>query len=397
VSRPTLLVTLSGPDRPGVTAELFTALATTGSSVLDVEQVVIRGRLVLGVLLGTDESEASAVLDRVRAVGTSLGLTVEAERGHDEDDPRRRGRLHVSVVAEPMMPVALAAVAAELAALGANIDRIVRLSRSPVTCLELEVSGADPGTVRSRLAAVAAIHLIDIAVQPSGLLRRAKRLVVMDVDSTLIQGEVIEMLAARAGFGAEVAAITTQAMSGQLDFESALRRRVRHLTGLPESVLDEVRQAVRLTPGARTLVRTLQRLDHAVAAVSGGFSQVVGPIAAELDLTYWAANTLEVVDGRLSGELLGPVVDRAGKADALRRFASDAGVPLAQTVAIGDGANDLDMLSLAGLGIAFNAHPVVRAAADTSVTVPFLDAVLFLLGITRDEVEQIDEAAEPGS
>jgi len=186
-------------------------------------------------------------------------------------------------------------------------------------------------------------------------------------------------------------------MSGQLDFESALRRRVRHLTGLPESVLDEVRQAVRLTPGARTLVRTLQRLDHAVAAVSGGFSQVVGPIAAELGLTYWAANTLEVVDGRLSGELLGPVVDRAGKADALRRFASDAGVPLAQTVAIGDGANDLDMLSLAGLGIAFNAHPVVRAAADTSVTVPFLDAVLFLLGITRDEVEQVDEAAEPGS
>jgi len=397
VSRPTLLVTLSGPDRPGVTAELFTALTTTGSSVLDVEQVVIRGRLVLGVLLGTDESESSAVLDRVRAVGTSLGLTVEAERGHDEDDPRRRGRLHVSVVAEPMRPVALAAVAAELAALGANIDRIVRLSRSPVTCLELEVSGAEPGAVRSRLAAVAATHLIDIAVQPSGLLRRAKRLVVMDVDSTLIEGEVIEMLAERAGFGAEVAAITTQAMSGQLDFESALRRRVRHLTGMPESVLDEVRQAVRLTPGARTLVRTLQRLDHAVAAVSGGFSQVVGPIAAELGLTYWAANTLEVVDGRLTGELLGPVVDRAGKADALRRFAADAGVPLAQTVAIGDGANDLDMLSLAGLGIAFNAHPVVRAAADTSVTVPFLDAVLFLLGITRDEVEQIDEAAAPGS
>jgi len=373
-----------------VTAELFTALAGTRSSVLDVEQVVIRGRLVLGVLLVTDEVDLQPAVERVRAVGASLGMTIEAERGHDEDDPRRRGRLHVSVVAEPMLPGALAAVAAELAVLGANIDRIVRLSRTPVTCLELEVSGAEPQAVRGRLAAVAAAHRIDIAVQPSGLLRRAKRLVVMDVDSTLIQGEVIEMLADRAGFGAEVAAVTTLAMAGDLDFESALRARVRHLAGLPLSVLEDVRQSVRLTPGARTLVRTLQRLDHAVAAVSGGFGQIVEPIARDLGLTYWAANTLEVVDGRLTGELVGPVVDRAGKAAALRRFAEDAGVPLAQTVAIGDGANDLDMLSLAGLGIAFNAHPVVQEAADTSVTVPFLDAVLFLLGITRDEVEQVD-------
>jgi phosphoserine phosphatase len=186
-------------------------------------------------------------------------------------------------------------------------------------------------------------------------------------------------------------------MAGQLDFEAALRARVRHLAGLPVTVLDEVREAVRLTPGARTLVRTLQRLDHAVAAVSGGFSQVVAPIADDLGLTYWAANTLEVADGRLTGNVVGPVIDRAGKAAALRRFAVDAGVPLAQTVAIGDGANDLDMLSLAGLGIAFNAHPVVREAADTSVTVPFLDTVLFLLGITRDEVDQVDAADPAGA
>ena len=263
-----------------------------------------------------------------------------------------------------------------------------------MTCLELEVSGADPDAVRERLAGVAATYGVDVAVQPSGLLRRAKRLVVMDVDSTLIQGEVIEMLAERAGFGDEVAAVTTMAMSGALDFESALRLRVRHLRGLRAEVLDDVRQIVQLTPGARTLVRTLQRLDHAVAAVSGGFTQVVQPIARELGLTYWAANTLEVVDGRLTGELIGPIIDRAGKAAALRRFAADARVPLAQTVAIGDGANDLDMLKLAGLGIAFNAHPVVRQAADASVTVPFLDTVLFLLGIGRDEVEQVDRADE---
>ena len=395
MNRLTLLVTLSGRDRPGVTAQLFTALVGTRSSVLDVEQVVIRGRLVLGVLLATDEMDAAAVVERVRTVGATLGMTVETERGHDEDDPRRRGRLHVSVVAEPMLPVALAAVADALASLGANIDRIVRLSRSPVTCLELEVSGAEPSAVRGRLAAVAAAYQIDVAVQPSGLLRRAKRLVVMDVDSTLIQGEVIEMLAERAGFGSQVAAVTKMAMAGELDFEAALRERVRHLAGVPVSVLDEVRQAVRLTPGARTLVRTLQRLDHAVAAVSGGFSQVVEPIARELGLTYWAANTLEVTDGLLTGELVGPIVDRAGKASALRGFAADAGVPLAQTVAIGDGANDLDMLSLAGLGIAFNAHPVVQEVADTSVTVPFLDTVLFLLGITRDEVDQVDAEGDP--
>jgi phosphoserine phosphatase len=375
-----------------VTAQLFTALAETNVSVLDVEQVVIRGRLVLGVLLGTDDADDAHVVERVREVGAALEMTVEAEVGHDEDDPRRRGRLHVSVVAEPMVPAALAAVAAELAALGANIDSIIRLSRNPVTCIELEVSGAEPKTVRGRLAAIAATHRIDIAVQPSGLLRRAKRLVVMDVDSTLIQDEVIEMLAERAGFGDHVAAVTSLAMSGELDFESALRQRVRLLAGLPVSVLDDVRREVRLTPGARTLVRTLQRLDHAVAAVSGGFSQVVEPIARELGLTYWAANELEVVDGVITGELVGPIIDRAGKAAALQRFAADAGVPLAQTVAIGDGANDLDMLSLAGLGIAFNAHPVVQQAADTSVTVPFLDTVLFLLGITREEVEQVDAA-----
>ncbi len=392
MTRATLLVTLSGRDRPGVTAQLFAALGTTNVSVLDVEQVVIRGRLVLGVLLGTDDADGADVVERVQEVGAALEMTVETELGHDEDDPRRRGRLHVSVVAEPMLPAALAAIATELAALGANIDSIIRLSRNPVTCIELEVSGAEPQAVRSRLAAVAVTHRIDVAVQPSGLLRRAKRLVVMDVDSTLIQDEVIEMLAERAGFGDQVAAVTTMAMAGELDFESALRQRVRLLAGLPVSVLEDVRQAVRLTPGARTLVRTLQRLDHAVAAVSGGFSQVVEPIAQDLGLTYWAANELEVVNGVITGELVGPIVDRAGKAAALKRFAADAGVPLAQTVAIGDGANDLDMLSLAGLGIAFNAHPVVREAADTSVTVPFLDTVLFLLGITRDEVEQVDAA-----
>src|SRR5690606_19081177 len=188
----------------------------------------------------------------------------------------------------------------------------------------------------------------------SGLIRRAKRLVVMDVDSTLVQGEVIEMLAERAGVRDEVAKVTDAAMAGELDFEEALRARVRLLAGLEADALDQVRSAVAFTPGARTLVRTLRRLDYRFAIVSGGFTQITDKLAAELGIDYAAANTLEVRNGRLTGELEGPVLDRAGKAAALIRFAEQAGVPLSQTVAVGDGANDLDMIAVAGLGIAFN-------------------------------------------
>jgi phosphoserine phosphatase len=211
----------------------------------------------------------------------------------------------------------------------------------------------------------------------------------MDVDSTLVKGEVIEMLAAEAGCEAEVARVTAAAMAGELDFEASLRARVKLLAGLPVEAVDRVRAAVRLTPGGRTLVRTLKRLGYAVAIVSGGFTAVTDDLVAELGLDHALANELEVLDGRLTGRVVGPVVDRAAKASALRRFAELEGLAVEQTVAIGDGANDLDMLAAAGLGIAFNAKPVVRDAADAALSVPFLDAVLFLLGIPRDEVEQV--------
>ena len=409
VRPPTLLVTVTGRDRPGVTSALFSALGTAAVDVLDVEQVVIRGRLVLGVLVsapperGTAAATAAArraLLVRVEAAVAGLGLEVEASydgvdgsAGPQPGNPARAPRhlrSHVTVLGAPLRPAALAGIAGRVADVGANIDRIVRIAHYPVTALELEVSGVPPESLRLILAAEAAAQGVDVAVQRSGLHRRAKRLVVMDVDSTLVQGEVIEMLAAAAGCQAQVAEITEAAMRGELDFTASLRARVRLLAGLPQEAVEAVRRQVRLAPGARTLIRTLKRLDHRVAIVSGGFTQVTDALVAELGLDYAAANTLDVSGGRLTGDLLGPVVDRAGKADALERFAAHAGIPLSQTVAIGDGANDLDMIARAGLGVAFNAKPVVRQAADTALNVPYLDAILFLLGIPREEVEDAD-------
>jgi phosphoserine phosphatase len=217
---------------------------------------------------------------------------------------------------------------------------------------------------------------------------------VMDVDSTLIQDEVIELLAEHAGCAAQVREVTERAMRGELDFAESLRERVRLLAGLPVSVFDEVRAAVRLTPGARTLVATLRDLGLSIGVVSGGFIEVVGPLAAELGITYVHANSLEVADGQLTGRVAGAIVDRAAKAAKLREWAAAEQLPLSRTIAIGDGANDLDMLAAAGLGIAFNAKPAVRASADTALNLPYLDAVLFLLGLSREEVEDAAAARE---
>jgi phosphoserine phosphatase len=216
--------------------------------------------------------------------------------------------------------------------------------------------------------------------------------VVLDVDSTLIQDEVIELLAAEAGSLDQVRALTEQAMAGEVDFEDALRQRVALLEGLDLAALDRARGAMRLTPGARTFVRTLRRLGYTVGIVSGGFTHFTDRLAEELSLDHAVANQLEIVDGRLTGRVTGPVVDRRRKAELLAEFAAADGIPLSQVVAVGDGANDLDMLSAAGLGIAFNAKPVVQEAADTTVNVPYLDAILFVLGVTRDEVERADTA-----
>jgi phosphoserine phosphatase len=385
----TLLITITGDDRPGVTSSVFGTLAAYAVEVLDIEQILVRGRLVLAALV-TAPRDWKSLREAIERIGADLGMQVTVERGTGDNVSRAAGRSHVTVLGIPLKARAVAAIAGRIADLGGNIDRIERMARYPVTAIDLHVSGVAPDHLRSTLAAEAAQQEVDVAVQPADLLRHGMRLIVMDVDSTLIQGEVIELLAEHAGCLDEVARITEQAMHGELDFEASLRARVALLEGLDASAIDKVYDGLVLAPGARTMVRTLRRLGYRFAIVSGGFSQITDRLARDLGIHFAAANELEVVDGRLTGGIVGDVVDRAGKAAALRRFAAEVGVPEAATIAIGDGANDLDMLSAAGLGIAFNAKPVVQQAAHTSVNVPYLDAIIYLLGITREEVEAAD-------
>ncbi|HEY3896758.1 MAG TPA: phosphoserine phosphatase SerB [Pseudonocardiaceae bacterium] len=397
--RTTLLVTVTGRDKPGVVSVIFSALTRHGVDILDVEQVVIRGRIILGVLV-TTTADPDDLQEAAEQAMASIGMQVEVEVGAGAIGAMVRGSTHVVLVlGRPVTAWAFTETTRALATLNINIDAIRRIADYPVTGLELLVSappGGDPqvadAALRSTLVRLAARGEVDLAVERVGIARRAKRLVVFDVDSTLIQGEVIEILAEHAGCGDEVRAVTEAAMRGELDFTQSLRRRVALLAGLPAGTLTEVTRKLELTPGARTTVRTLRRLGFRCGAVSGGFTQVVEPLAVELGLDFCTANELEVRDGVLTGQVVGPVVDRSGKADALRQAAAHFGIPLAQCVAVGDGANDIDMLTTAGLGVAFNAKPALREVADTAITQPFLDVVLFVLGVTRDEVEAADAA-----
>ena len=386
------LILLSGVDKPGITETLFHTLSPFAVSILDIEQVVIRGRVILTCLISCAPAHAPAIEADLEECANVLGVDIASsfEDSATTDIAVKKSLLHVVLLSEDLKPSAINAVANAIANNGGNIERIHRTASYPVTAIELTVSGADQGKLRTDLAQVGTDNAVDIAVSPGGLMRWAKKLVVMDVDSTLIQQEVIELLGAKAGKAAEISAITDSAMRGELDFAESLRARVALLAGLSDSVLTEVQSEITLTPGARTLIRTLHKLGHHVALVSGGFEPVIAPLMSELGIEHMRANNLEIIDGKLTGNLIGPIIDRAGKAQALREFASQHAIELEQTIAIGDGANDLDMITLAGMGIAFNAKPAVKAAADSSVSAPYLDSVLYLLGITREEVEESD-------
>ena len=384
------LILVSGIDSPGITQSLFDTLAPFAITVLDIEQVVIRERLILTVLIALNPAHAQSIEEDLEACAQKLGVDIATsfqEQGQSTI-AAKSGLVHVVALGNPLAPTTIAAIAATIATRGGNIERIHRTASYPITAIEFIVSGADQKEIRQCLAEVTLTHSVDIAVSPGGLMRWAKKLVVMDVDSTLIQQEVIDLLAQKAGAQDQVKEITEAAMRGELDFAESLKARVALLAGLPESVIAEVQSEISLTPGARTLVKTLHQLGHSVAAVSGGFTVVIEPLIKELGISHYRANTLEIVDGKLTGKVLEPIIDRAAKATALQDFANIEDVQLEQTIAIGDGANDLDMISIAGLGIAFNAKPAVKAAADSSVSAPYLDSVLYLLGITREEVEE---------
>ena len=379
------LILVSGEDRPGITEKLMSLLSEFSVLVLDIEQLVIRGRLILTVLISLDESHASAIAADLELLEKEIGFDIAIDFAEEQNSAENPANLHVVIISDSLKPASIAVVAAELSKIQANISAIRRTSSEPLTAIELDISCPDKSIkeVQKLLAVVAISHKIDLAVEQGNGLRSAKRLVMLDMDSTLIVQEVIDLLAAKAGVAEEVSAITQKAMAGEMDFAQSLQARVSLLAGLNESMLSEVRGEITLTQGAEKLIQTLHSKGHKVGVVSGGFIDIIEPILKELKIDFYRANKLQILNGKLTGKLEGEIIDRAAKLKALVEFAKNEGVQMSQTVAIGDGANDLDMIESAGLGVAFNAKPKVATAAATTISGSDLSAVLLLMGLSN--------------
>lgn len=377
------LILVSGEDRPGITQSLMKVLSQFSVNVIDVEQLIIRDRLLLTVLITLDENHAEAVAADLSILQEEIGLDIAIDFVHHEQNNENSELLNVVIIGESIKPIGLAAVADEIARLGGNIIAIRRTATTPVLAIELniEIPNKSIKEVQRSLAKVAITNRIDLAVEPSSRAREAKRLVLLDMDSTLIQQEVIDLLAKHAGKLDQVSQITERAMAGDLDFSQALSARVALLAGLDQSVIELVRKEITLTNGAKELIETLHKQGHKVGVVSGGFLDVIEPILKDLKIGFYRANKLEIMNGKLTGKTEGAIIDRVAKFSSLQEFAKIEGVELSQTVAIGDGANDLDMIEAAGLGIAFNAKPKVAAAAATTISTSDLSTVLLLMGI----------------
>ena len=377
------LILVSGEDRPGITQNLMNVLSEFAVSVIDIEQLIIRDRLLLTVLITLNEDHAEAVAADLQLLQEKIGLDIAIDFVHHEQFTADSEQLNVVIIGESINPAPIAAVADEIGRLGGNIIGIRRTSTTPVLAIELNIQIPNKSIkdVQRALAKVAITNRIDLAVEPSNRSREAKRLVLLDMDSTLIQQEVIDLLAKHAGKSDQVSEITAKAMAGELDFSEALAARVKLIAGLDESVIIDVRKEITLTNGAEKLIQTLHKQGHKVGVVSGGFIDVIEPILKDLKIDYYRANKLEISGGKLTGKCDGDIIDRVAKYKSLVEFAEKEGVDLSQTVAIGDGANDLDMIEAAGLGIAFNAKPKVAAAAATTISTSDLSTVLLLMGI----------------
>jgi phosphoserine phosphatase len=378
------LILVSGEDRPGITESLMQTLSAFSVTIIDIEQLVIRDRLLLTVLLSLDEAHAEAITADLGVLQEQIGLDIAIDFTQQDSTKISGETLRVVVVGNSIKPSGLAAVASQIAKLGGNISAIKRTAIDPLISIELELSIPNNSlkAVQGALALVAIENKIDLAVEPGGLQRKSKRIVMLDMDSTLIEQEVINLLGQAAGKSLEIEAITDKAMAGDLDFKAALIERVSLLKGLDHNILSQVRDQISLTKGAKKLVDELHQQGHKVGVVSGGFIEVIEPILKSLEIDFYRANKLKIQDGVLTGEIDGPLIDSHAKRMALEEFADQEQVQLEQTVAIGDGANDLEMIKAAGLGIAFNAKPKVAAAADTTISNQDLSTVLLLMGIS---------------
>jgi phosphoserine phosphatase len=392
-----ILVTVTGRDRPGVTATLTGILADKGATLHDIEQVVVHEQLTLCLLVGLPRSRD--VLKELLFAAKELGMDLEFKPVVDGgaasgDADRPPGQMYVITAIGPMLGAShIHAIASTLAGEGANIEKISRLSESSLASVEIHARlplTGDPERLKRSLLAQAMRASFDVSLQREGLYRRSKRLVVMDMDSTLIRIEVIDELARAAGVGTEVSRITERAMHGEMDYDESLRQRVTLLKGLEVKVLDQIASDLPLTEGAETLVRVLKRLGYRIAVISGGFSRAADALKRRLSLDYAFSNNLEIEDGKLTGRVVGPIVNAQRKAELLELIAQLEGVVLDQVIAVGDGANDILMLERAGLGIAFRAKSKLREAADTSLSGAGLDAILYLLGISAREIKEVE-------
>ncbi|MBQ0798342.1 MAG: phosphoserine phosphatase SerB [Porticoccaceae bacterium] len=398
-----LLINVSGDDKPGVTSAVTHVLAQYDVIILDIGQAVIHDTLSLGVLARlSSQYEPSQVLEEVAFAIRDLGMQMRVEPVSEASyqtwvSQQGKPRHIVSLLTRVVSAQHIARITEVTSAHGLNIDKIARLSgRTPLdrldtdgkACVEFSVRGeaSDLGVLRTSLLELSTDLDVDIAYQEDTIFRRHRRLVVFDMDSTLIESEVIDELAIQAGVGAEVAAITERAMHGELDFADSFRQRVALLKGLDESVLETVYQDLVLTEGAEHLMQTLATLGYKTAILSGGFTYFAERIRQRLGMDYMFANELDISDGKVTGKVSGNIVDGERKAELLVQLAAQEVISLEQTIAVGDGANDLPMLSLAGLGIAFRAKPLVRANAKQAISHLGLDGILYLMGISDRDV-----------